>query len=74
MKAAAKPQNGGKTLLRILSYLSRNRVQLVLVVLLVILSSGAQVAGNYFLKPIINDYIMPMIGVSKAAAITAALS
>ena len=31
MKAAAKPQNGGKTLLRILSYLSRNRVQLVLV-------------------------------------------
>lgn len=41
MKAAAKPQNGGKTLLRILSYLSRNRVQLVLVVLLVILSSGA---------------------------------
>ena len=67
MKAAAKPQNGGKTLLRILSYLSRNRVQLVLVVLLVSLSRGAQVAGNYFLKPIINDYIMPMIGVSKAA-------
>ena len=30
--------------------------------LLVLLSAGAGVAGTYFLKPILNDYIVPFIG------------
>ncbi len=65
MKPNVKPQDGGRTLLRILSYLASNKLQLVLVVVLIFLSSGAQVAGNFFLKPIINNYIMPMIGIAK---------
>ena len=59
-----KPANPMKTLMRIMSYMTKNKFQLILVVILVLLCSGAQVAGNYFLKPIINDYIAPMIGVA----------
>lgn len=57
-----KPKNAKKTFLRILSYLSDYKWQLLLVCLFVIISSGAGVAGTYFLKPIIDDFIVPMIG------------
>lgn len=60
----AKPANPMKTLMRVMSYMSKNRLQLLLVVFLVLFCSGAQVLGNYYLKPIINDYIAPMIGVA----------
>ena len=60
-----KPYNPFQTLMRVMSYMAKNKLQLLLVVILVILCSGAQVAGNYYLKPIINDYIAPMIGVAK---------
>lgn len=57
-----KPKNAKKTFGRIMSYLSDYKWMLVLVCVLVALSSGAAVAGTYFLKPIIDDYIAPMIG------------
>lgn len=57
-----KPKNGKKTLFRILRYLEEYRFQLILVVLLVVVSSGAGVVGTYFLKPIIDNYIAPWIG------------
>lgn len=60
----AKPANPMKTLMRVMSYMSKNKLQLLLVVFLVLFCSGAQVLGNYYLKPIINDYIAPMIGVA----------
>ena len=53
----AKPANPMKTLMRVMSYMSKNRLQLLLVVFLVLFCSGAQVLGNYYLKPIINDYM-----------------
>lgn len=59
-----KPNNPIQTLMRVMSYMTENKFQLVLVVFLVLLCSGAQVAGNYYLKPVINDYIAPMIGVA----------
>lgn len=34
----------------------------------VIISAGASVAGTYFLKPLINEYILPLIGTSPSAA------
>ena len=63
-KPIAKPANPMKTLMRVMSYMSKNKLQLLLVVFLVLFCSGAQVLGNYYLKPIINDYIAPMIGVA----------
>ena len=57
-----KPKDGKKTLLRILRYLEEYRLQLVLVALLVVVSSGAGVVGTYFLKPIIDNDIAPWIG------------
>ncbi len=63
-KPIVKPANPMKTLMRVMSYMSKNKLQLLLVVFLVLFCSGAQVLGNYYLKPIINDYIAPMIGVA----------
>lgn len=57
-----KPKNGKKTLFRILRYLAEYKLQLILVVLFVVISSGAGVAGTYFLKPVVDDYIEPLIG------------
>ncbi len=50
-----KPANPAKTLLRLLSYVVKNKAVLVLVAVLVVISSGAGVAGTYLLTPIINE-------------------
>lgn len=50
-----KPQNAGKTLFRLLGYVVKNKAVLALVAILVIISSGAGVAGTYLLTPIINE-------------------
>ncbi len=62
MKGVAKPRNAGKTLGRIFRYMSHYKAQLLLVVLAVIVSAGANVAGTYQLKPLIDDYIGPLVG------------
>lgn len=61
-RAFAKPQNAGKTVKRILSYMEGYGLQLTLVVVGIIISAAAGVAGTYFLKPLINVYIVPFIG------------
>ncbi len=60
--AHQKPVDAKKTFLRIFRYLSVHRWKIFLVAFLVILSAGAGVAGNYFLKPIVDDIIVPWIG------------
>lgn len=60
--AIAKPKNAGKTLRRILKYMFDYKLQLAAVAIAIIASSAANVAGTYFLKPIINQYIVPYIG------------
>ncbi len=57
-----KPKDAKKTFIRILRYFGGYRWQLLLVCLLVVIASGAGVAGTYFLKPIIDDDIVPLIG------------
>jgi len=42
-----------------LRYLKTRRLTLLVVVILVLLSSASTLAGNYLLKPLINDYILP---------------
>ncbi len=60
--AHQKPADAKKTFLRIFRYLSAYRWKILLVAFLVILSTGAAVAGNYFIKPIVDDYVVPWIG------------
>jgi len=60
--AIAKPKNAGKTFGRILKYMFSYKLQLVIVAITIIVSAAANIAGTYFLKPIINQYIVPFIG------------
>ena len=57
-----RPQNAGKTLLRILSYVMRYKFRLIIAAVCMVLASLCTVAGTYFLKPALNDYIVPLIG------------
>ena len=51
----AKPQDTFGTLKRIFSYMHGFRIQFVFVVIAIFISSGAGIAGNYLLKPIIDN-------------------
>lgn len=62
MGAMAKPADAKRTLKRILKYMLEYKVQLSIVFFAIIISSSAGVAGIYFLKPLINNYIVPAIG------------
>ena len=66
MRAPVKPKDTKKTLRRILSYMSGSRWKLVLVALFILLSAGATIAGTYFLKPVIDEYIVPLVGAGEA--------
>ena len=57
-----KPKNLKGTVLRLYGYLKPYRFRLVLVVIGVMLTSLASVAGTAFLRPIFNNYIVPLIG------------
>ena len=63
-----KPKNLKRTLTRILSYMLRQKWLLILVSILIIISSGASIAGTYFLKPLINEGIVPLIGKNTQAS------
>ncbi len=57
-----KPKNLKGSLRRVMGYLKAYRFQLVLVAILIIVSTAANIAGNYMLRPIINNYILPFVG------------
>ena len=58
----AKPKNAKGTFRRILTYFRPYRLQLVLVLIGLLVSVAANIAGTYMLAPIINVYIIPWIG------------
>lgn len=57
-----KPKNAAKTLARLLKYMLAYKLYLGIIVITIMGSALAGVAGTYLLKPIINDYIVPFIG------------
>ena len=57
-----KPQNAGKTLMRILGYLLAYKVRLIIAAVCMVLAALCTVCGTYFLKPALNNYIVPLIG------------
>ena len=63
-----KPKNTRATLLRIFRYLMHRKWMALAVVLLVLVSAGAGVLGTYLLKPVLNNYIVPMIGLGLEQA------
>ena len=62
IRGQARPKNIKKTVMRILRYLNPYRLHLAVILLLVLISAGAQIASNYFLRPLINDFILPLVG------------
>ncbi|SDN53481.1 ABC transporter ATP-binding protein [Acetanaerobacterium elongatum] len=65
---SSKPKDVRKTFSRVLGYLMRQKVRLFLVVFFVLLSSLSGVAGTFFIKPIINEGILPLVGTNPQGA------
>ena len=59
-KGLGKPKNAKKTIGRIVSYMGKFKALWLLVLVCVLVSSGASVIGSYLIKPAINNYILPM--------------
>ncbi len=54
-----KPKNIRSTLGKLMRYLGRYKLHLVLVAALLVVSSACTVGGSYLIRPLINDYILP---------------
>jgi len=61
-RSFAKPKDAVSAFKRVVTYMFESKTLLFVVAILVLISSAAGVAGTYMLKPIINDYIIPIIG------------
>ena len=57
-----KPKNVGKTIKRIINYLTEYKGLLALVVFCILFSSAAMIVGTGLLRPVLNNYIVPFIG------------
>lgn len=50
---------------RLMRYITgRNKIRMIVVVICILISAVANVAGSLFLETLINDYIKPLIGVT----------
>ena len=56
-----KPKDTKGTLLRILGYAGKNKGMFVMILVLMLVSTGCSLAASYYLKPLIDDYIVPLI-------------
>jgi ATP-binding cassette subfamily B protein len=63
--AGMKPKNFKKTVIRLFSYLKNYKAQLVFVVFCILLNSGTSIAVTSSMKPLIDNYITPLIGVQN---------
>ena len=54
-------KGAGKSFVRLLSYMKRYWLQLILVFVCILVSAVAGVAGSTFLQTLIDDYISPML-------------
>ena len=61
MRGGVKPQDVGQTIRRLMSYVARYRLRLLLVVLCIILSAVASVLSSTFIGVLIDDYISPLL-------------
>lgn len=63
-----RPKDTRKTLKHLFRYLGMHKWMFVLVAVLVLISTGANIMGTFLLKPVINNFILPgnMEGLLKA--------
>lgn len=54
-----KPKNAKRVILRLWKYLSRQKMLLLLILALLLINIATTLLGSYFLRPIINQYIIP---------------
>ena len=54
-----RPQNIRGTVGKLMGYIGRYKLGLLLVLVCLLISAFGNIAGSYFLKPILNDYIIP---------------
>ncbi|WP_207799710.1 ABC transporter ATP-binding protein [Candidatus Cryosericum hinesii] len=73
--AFQKPKNVGATIRRILAYFGASKYALIVVCIMLIISTGSALAGSYFLKPLVNNYIIPgnFTGLAGALAVLAGI-
>lgn len=73
--AMERPKNVKKTIGRLLAYLRKYNLLLVVVVILMLINTASMLIGSYFLKPLINDYILPgdFPGLARALAMLAGI-
>lgn len=53
--AMQKPKNAKKTLLQILEYIGKNKLLLIVVLIMLVLGTVCQTGASYWLKPILDD-------------------
>ena len=75
MAEQVRAQNTKSTLLRLWTYLRRQRRRLVMVAVLVVLTTGLAVTGPYLMGRAIDDYIIPgdMTGLTRIALLMLAI-
>ncbi len=54
-----RPKNTKRALAELFHYMGYHKWMLLIVAVLVVISTGASVAGTYLLKPVINNFILP---------------
>ncbi len=59
MGGGGKPKNTAKTIKRLLAYISKDKIKIILAFFLTLAASASTLAGSYMLRPIINNYIVP---------------
>lgn len=62
VKGLQKPKNTKKTVKRILKYMGSFKTLWLLVFACVIIAAFADILSSYIIKPILNDFIIPLIG------------
>ncbi len=75
IRSFAKPKNIKGTARRLWDYLKRSKVTLLVVFLLVVIRTAASLTGSYFIRPLINNYIIPknFAGLSQMLLILACI-
>ncbi len=72
-KPVQKPKNAKGTLLRLLSYILKQKGLFIGMLVFAAISSLANVSGSLFIEPIIDDYLTPLIGQSFDGELVAGL-
>jgi len=75
IRGFGKPKNARRTLAKLARFLKPHSFRIVAALLLVFVGSTASIAASYFLKPLINNYILPgdFPGLAHALALLAAI-